>query len=58
MDLNHSNMENDSNHNLRKSMVEGFRKTSPEKIIKLDDGGEFIIQEIKTWQKSDKIRDS
>ena len=59
MDLNHSNMLNQSEHDLRKSTQEGFFKVqSPEKLIRLEDGGDSFINELKNVSRKDKIRDS
>jgi hypothetical protein len=49
VELNHSNMMNESSHELKKTSAKSFMKTSssPERIIKLDDGGDNIISELK-----------
>lgn len=46
-EVNHSNMLNESEHELKKGSRIGFLKVnSPDKIIKLEDGGDSIIHEL------------
>jgi hypothetical protein len=48
MELNHSNMMNESEHDLRSSTMSGFlKKNSPDKLIRLEDGGDKFIHELK-----------
>ncbi|CDW79135.1 tpr domain containing protein [Stylonychia lemnae] len=56
-EVNHSNMLNDSQHALKQSTVRGFSKVnSPEKQIRLDDGGESILQELSVGQSAGKSK--
>ena len=50
LDLNHSNMANESGHDLRKNNAENFYKTqaapkarSPDRMLVFSDGGEKFI---------------
>lgn len=41
-------MMNQSEHDLRNSTMKGFlKKNSPNKLIRLDDGGDNILHELK-----------
>jgi len=55
VELNHSNMMNESFHESFKTSRVGFFKTSPTKqdpgLIKLRDGGEDILQELKVTSR-------
>lgn len=52
IELNHSNMINESGHDFKRSTITGFNKTSPSKsVIKLDDGGDQILLELKNYSK-------
>ena len=49
VDLNHSNMLNESEHELKRSTMHGFLKVNPsQKIITLFDGGDTIFKELQT----------
>lgn len=51
-------MINESGHDLKRSTITGFNKiNSPSKLIKLNDGGDQILMELKNYSKQDKIRD-
>ncbi len=53
-DVNHSNMLNQSEHDLKKSSVIGFLKVnaSTDKLIRLPDGGDFILQDLRNTSPS------
>lgn len=59
MELNHSNMLNESEHDLRSTTTKGFlKKNSPDKLIKLEDGGDNIICELKGSMSKAKLHSS
>lgn len=56
VDLNHSNMLNESQHNCKKITMSGFLKSnSPDKVIKLADGGDEFLLELKGSKSSEKL---
>ena len=52
-------MMNESNHDIKRSTLVGFFKaSSPEKIIRLTDGGDKIINELKGTNSAAKTLQS
>lgn len=59
LELNHSNMMNESQHETKKNTKVGYMKTN-DKVITIEDGGESIMKELKLTgnsPNSNKIED-